>query len=314
MNNRQTYVLFHRDADGFASAFAAWCALGDENVRYISVQYGEPVPDIPDHSIVHIVDFSYNRETLLRLIARGCGVSVLDHHKTAEEELRGLAFAEFDMEKAGVDLAWDYFSRPEHITEHAPAAELLAEPIPQPLKWIGLRDRWLHKTFDESTCADIEALDAYLSLKGFIRTDAEGRPNFDGWRTLCELWQSHADESFLAAGHVCLEFQRQQVERLCKHAIMRHFAGVPWRVPCVNSALWQSEIAHRLLELYPDSPVASVYYDIAKQGVIKRIWSLRSRSGSEVDVSEIARKHYAGGGHKHAAGFEQYLFAEGASV
>ena len=34
----------------------------------------------------------------------------------------------------------------------------------------------------------------------------------------------------------------------------------------------------------------------------KTIYSLRSRPGSDVDVSEIA-KQYGGGGHKHAAGF-----------
>jgi len=59
-----------------------------------------------------------------------------------------------------------------------------------------------------------------------------------------------------------------------------------------------SDTLHMALEKYPSARYAVGYFDLPG----KRIYSLRSRQGSEVDVSEIAKRH-GGGGHKHAAGF-----------
>ena len=61
-----------------------------------------------------------------------------------------------------------------------------------------------------------------------------------------------------------------------------------------------SEVANRLLELCPEAPFAAYYFD---RGDRQRQWGLRSRQGSDVDVSIIA-KQYNGGGHRHAAGME----------
>ncbi|NYU10885.1 hypothetical protein A8O28_16815 [Enterobacteriaceae bacterium CCUG 67584] len=41
MSLKKTAVLYHNDADGFASALAAWLVYGD-NANYIPVRYGEP--------------------------------------------------------------------------------------------------------------------------------------------------------------------------------------------------------------------------------------------------------------------------------
>ena len=59
-----------------------------------------------------------------------------------------------------------------------------------------------------------------------------------------------------------------------------------------------SDTLHKALEQHPEAPYAVGYFDLPD----KRIYSLRSRSGSDVDVSEIAKRN-GGGGHKHAAGF-----------
>ncbi|WP_181034873.1 hypothetical protein [Cronobacter sakazakii] len=42
---KKTAVLYHNDADGFASALAAWLRYGEE-AHYIPVRYGEPVDGI----------------------------------------------------------------------------------------------------------------------------------------------------------------------------------------------------------------------------------------------------------------------------
>ena len=103
------YVLYHAScADGFGAAYAAWKKLGSQ-AKYIPVSYHEYLPDMRENSEVYILDLSYPRDVLIDLNARMKKVIVLDHHKTAQENLRGLVFAKFDMEKSGAVLAWEYF-------------------------------------------------------------------------------------------------------------------------------------------------------------------------------------------------------------
>jgi oligoribonuclease NrnB/cAMP/cGMP phosphodiesterase (DHH superfamily) len=58
--------------------------------------------------MVYILDFSYDEETLRNLYKK-VEVVVLDHHKTAEKDLKDLSFAKFDMNKSGAMMAWEYF-------------------------------------------------------------------------------------------------------------------------------------------------------------------------------------------------------------
>lgn len=278
-----TYVLYHRDADGFASAFAAWCALGYAGVTYISVQYGEPLPAMADGSRVFIVDFSYKRTVLMDLCQRMREVVVLDHHKTAEEELRGLACATFDMEKAGCQLAWDYFSNPAVISENAPAAELLAEPLPWLLAAVADRDLW---KFALPATAEISAA---LELRKW---------DFDLWRAMCD-YDREAQDSFILEGHTCIMHQSMAVRRMAnhKHPIgLRGENGKTLVVIGCNAALWQSECAHYLLK--SDCGPVVACYAMEEKGI-----RVSLRGDGTVDVSAIAKRYESGGGHHNAAGF-----------
>ena len=51
--------LYHRDADGCAAAAVIMLAFPDEEIEFVSVQYGEPPPDNLKGRHVIIVDFSY---------------------------------------------------------------------------------------------------------------------------------------------------------------------------------------------------------------------------------------------------------------
>ena len=108
-----TYVLYHANClDGMASKYVAWLHFGDNpNVTYIPVAYDEPFPDIPltKNTQIFVLDFSYPRSQLLYVEQMVFRLVVLDHHKTAQEELAWLSFATFDSNKSGCGLAWDYF-------------------------------------------------------------------------------------------------------------------------------------------------------------------------------------------------------------
>ena len=82
------YVLYHSKCyDGFGAAYAAWNELGDEDTTYIPVGYGKEPPEMLDAKWIYIVDFSYDEKTLVAMRETCTGITVLDHHKTAQEAL-----------------------------------------------------------------------------------------------------------------------------------------------------------------------------------------------------------------------------------
>ncbi|MGH9333969.1 MAG: phosphohydrolase, partial [Vicinamibacteria bacterium] len=125
-----TVVLYHAFcADGFGAAWAAWKRLG-ERAEYLPVQHGAPPPSIPKESDVYILDFSYPRAEIEEMKARVASLQVIDHHRTAEEELRGLEYAVFDNRKSAAVLSWEYFHP--------------GEPVPELLRYVMDRDLWQH--------------------------------------------------------------------------------------------------------------------------------------------------------------------------
>ena len=122
-------IYHHNCADGFGAAWVVRRALGND-VQFVPGIYQTPPPDNIDDQDVILVDFSYKRPVMEVIVERAKSVLVLDHHKTAEEDLRGLAGAHvtFDMNRSGVILAWDHY--------------FPNEPPPPLLNHIQDRDLW----------------------------------------------------------------------------------------------------------------------------------------------------------------------------
>ena len=122
---RPVYVIYHDQCpDGFGAAWAAFQALGyttgnGSPVHYIPSKYGQRPPEMDPEGMVYILDFSYNLETMSKLWHRHGGrVALLDHHKSATEELQGqLPGCHFDMNRSGAAIAWDYFKPFERMPE-----------------------------------------------------------------------------------------------------------------------------------------------------------------------------------------------------
>lgn len=111
------HVLHHGDSDGRFAGYAAWRRIRNEaklrEAQFIEVQYGQPFPldidALTKNDTIFIVDFSYSREILDRVYDKVGTLVVLDHHETAEEQLRGAPYALYDATKSGALLAWEYF-------------------------------------------------------------------------------------------------------------------------------------------------------------------------------------------------------------
>lgn len=273
MKTTAPLVIYHASGlDGWLSAYAAWLSFGS-NAEYLPAHYGDKPPRC-DGRPVFILDFSYPKETLLRMATEAAQITILDHHKTAREDLESILGShpkingEFDMDRSGAVMAWQHF-RGEG-------------PVPTAVACAQDRDMWLFKR------DDTKAITAYLMSFAF-----DDLPFWDEIVRRLDTTDGRTDA--LRQGSACL----RQHQQLCTSII--ESAGVIDRsisghvVPTVNAPpQFASEIGHRLSE---DTPFAAVWWE-SPAGFH---YSLRSRKDG-VDVSRIAKLHN-GGGHANAAGF-----------
>ena len=104
-------VIYHKNcSDGFASAWSARQAFFErkESAEYVPMLHADTPPDVTGKD-VYICDIAFPRPILLELKEKAKSLIVLDHHKTAEEDLKGLDFCVFDMTRSGAAITWDYF-------------------------------------------------------------------------------------------------------------------------------------------------------------------------------------------------------------
>ena len=263
------YVLYHQSClDGFGAAYAAWKLFG-RNAEYVGVRYGDGWPTDVDAvgNEIYVLDFSFDRAVLLYQNELASGLVVLDHHKTAKEDLEGLPFAQFNMEKSGAVLAWEYF--------HG------AEPLPKLLAHVEDRDLWRFKL--KSTDAVCEALWSYPK-------------DFERWDNY--ITDKGAFLRLKNEGNLLLLAKRGVVNQTCYGAFVVQIRE--HRVIACNAPVHVSEVCHELLKRNPDCDYA-LGFRITRERKWK--WSFRSRKGSGIDVSKIAASyHPTGGGHENAAG------------
>jgi len=275
-------VLYHANCnDGSGAALAAWMHLGDktstdEDIEYIPVQYGSEPPDVSNQE-VFILDFSYPRDTICEMATIANRITVIDHHKTAEVDLSKPfpdmygqvplcdVRANFDMGMSGAVLTWAFFH---------------SGPVPDLLLYIQDRDLWRWELKDtKAILSGLNLISDWRDWEKFILKPA-----------LLDTLQVGGE-----AINLYLHIQSDKITETEPQL----WDIEPDVIPIYNlPGFMISDTLHMALEKYPSARYAVGYFDLPG----KRIYSLRSRQGSEVDVSEIAKRH-GGGGHKHAAGF-----------
>jgi len=255
-------VIYHGNCyDGVTAAYVAWLYL-KETADYIPFNYSDPPPDVKGKNI-YIVDFSFKRDVILAL-AKDNYVVVLDHHKTAEAELRGLEAEnsgidiEFDMNRSGAGIAWDYFFSVPRL------------PL---VNYIEDRDLWRFK----------------------LPNSREVNAWIQSWDIDLDTWKSLLRQQSKLVKQICDNARLKELPQLPSGLQQIGIVG-----PYVETSILMSEVCEQLLL---DSPMSdfSWYSFLRKDG--KRQYGLRSRNTENFDVSAIA-KQYGGGGHKNAAGFE----------
>lgn len=284
-------------------------------MEFHAAVYGNPPPDVTDRRVV-IVDFSYKRHVLLEMGTSARSILILDHHKSAAEDLRGFLSpgpyedwvngepatvhdggapiaALFDMERSGAAIAWEYFN-PD-------------KPLPLLLQFVQDRDLWRFSM--EHTRA--------------VQTVIYSHPyDFDAWdilATRCTV--ESALRSMVREGEAIDRKHHKDCAELI--AVTKRFMVIGGhRVPVCNLPYtMSSDVGHKLCaewqgDFWQDGITAKMpafaacYWDTPDG----RVFSLRSDDEhGGVDVSAVA-KGYGGGGHRNAAGFRMPIGWEGDAV
>lgn len=278
--------IYHKDCiDGFTAAWVVNKYFGKGVAEFHPRAYGEAPPVVKGKDVI-IVDFSFSHPVLSKMAESADSVIVIDHHKSAEQDLAGVYNFDrqegyynfvygitgenvkwpnlvkiYDMQKCGAGLTWDFLFR-----GHEP---------PEMLRSVEDYDLWKFEMEQTRAVHEILALtDMDFASWNMVMADSIARVHQQGIPLLKKFNKDLAD---------LLQTTKRRM-KIAHHVVW--VANVPYMYASQGGNI-----------LSMNEPFAATYFD-TPQG---RRFSLRSQKNA-LDVSEIARM-YGGGGHTHAAGF-----------
>lgn len=246
--------IYHGNcADGFAAAWVFRRKFGSE-IDFHPGVYQQPPPPVAGRSIF-MTDFSYKRNVVEDMLKSADSVTLIDHHKTALEDLQGvLGMEHCALERSGAMLAWKFCFPGE-------------EP-PQLIKHIEDRDLWL---FQLPKTREIQA--AVFSYPY----------DFEVWDKLMAM----PVEELALQGEAIERKHHKDISELLGVTKRRMVIG-GHNVPIANLPYTLvSDAAHAMTK---GEPFAGCYWDTPEG----RVFGLRS-TDEGVDVSEVAKQYGGGG-------------------
>jgi nanoRNase/pAp phosphatase (c-di-AMP/oligoRNAs hydrolase) len=228
---------------------------------------------------VYVVDFSFKKQVLKKLLGIAHKVILLDHHKTAFEELsldperayEGGIFelgrtmtAHLDTNRSGAGITWDFF----YGDNKRPLLVTLVE------------DRDLWRFTNELS----EPFHTATPLYPFTVED---------WRKL--LLNDDTVRTMANNGKYLLAYHKSLLEKSMRATVCSAQLDGHETLACNLPPVFASEAGHILAE---ETKTMGVVWFTTPKGDV----AVSLRSIGDFDVSAIAKK-FGGGGHKHAAGF-----------
>jgi oligoribonuclease NrnB/cAMP/cGMP phosphodiesterase (DHH superfamily) len=267
-------VYHYPCCDGSGAAVSGWLARG-ESIEYMPLDYSKPFDDQQFHNKnVVFIDCALKKEQLLRVRETAKKVMVLDHHDSAEKNLRGVDGCFFCMENSGAILGWHYF--------HG-----LEKPAPDVLQLIEDRDLWKWAERERSE----PLYHAILAL-----------PHQPGFKKYCTLFEPAELEKLIEQGRVIMQQNKDWCVAKITEAQRKKFqlpndAQVYDVISLeVQEERLVSELSEELYNKY-DVDFILLWYELADH---KYKLSFRNNK-TAVNVGDIASS-LGGGGHPRAAG------------
>ncbi len=272
---KDTIIIYHGDCpDGFGAAYAAWKKFGD-TATYLPWKDHGVLPEELVGKTIYIVDFSFSAPLLKQLNDNNKSVVVIDHHVSAEADVRAYPQNIFDNNHSGAVLAWQYFHP--------------GTPVPMLLQYVEDYDLWRN------------ALPEYREFKVAF---SQYPMTFAVWDELSSSLQNENNLiNFIAKGSLLAKYEDRLIAGMMEGRELVTFEG--HTVYTVNTTRdFRDHIGNQLALINEQEgrpAFGIVYYH--KSGVV----TLSLRSRGDVDVSVMAQK-YGGGGHKNAAAFRVNSF------
>jgi uncharacterized protein len=273
MNNINTgpnnfYVIYHGQSccDGWTSAYTIWKHF-NRPIIFIAGDHSDPhkesvLENIPDGSTVWILDFSFDAESMIKLVNR-CQVLVIDHHASAQLSLESIKDnCIFDINECGSTLTFQFLN--------------LNKPMPEVYKYIKDGDIWQWKLPNSKEVN--AALYSYPHI------------TFEAWD---EIMNKPISE-LVSEGKGIVRANSLIIKNTCENFNFKYIDG--HLVPVVNTTAFSCEIGNQLCLNHPDKPFAATWRDKGN-GVIS--WGLYSVG--DFNCSILATK-FGGGGHPGASG------------
>ena len=259
---KKCLVFYHADCpDGFGAAYSAWKAL-KKNAEYLpSLHAGPPTENINGRDIF-MLDVSYPRKVMEDVAERARSLTLIDHHKTAMENLRGMSVGKetvliFDLDQSGAVLAWKFFQD--------------RKPVPRLLLHVQDRDLFQYR---------LPHTEEIVSAAWTYPRDFE-------------QWDSFDLDVLRTEGAVLTRANNLMIEDAIERASTIDVPGFG-TIPVSNC---HHEIASAVgNRLSQKAPFAICY---AARGTTIQLQFRSADNGA--DVTTIARK-FGGGGHPHASG------------
>lgn len=220
---------------------------------------------------VLLVDISFKRPDLLKVAEVAKSVTILDHHKTAIDDLKDLppnVHVTFDLKRSGAQISWDTFFpgivRPWFVDS------------------IGDRDLWTWKL------PNTKPLSMYFSMHNMY--------NSESYNKMLEMSNGEIEE-MVRVGLLIEKFAQKQIEEMASGAKLCKFGPhVVYVVQC-QFMEYASELGN-FLALKPECDFAVVVcYNLFKDGIKLSLRAVKD----EIDLTTIV-KPFGGGGHAKASG------------
>jgi uncharacterized protein len=272
------FVNYHDDADGLAAAYAVWKKYHEKEVMwFFSSQYGDKPINLSEVAYVDppdkmfIVDFSYPVEVCDEY-AEQTELIIIDHHKTAFEDLKRREYLHYYPAVSGCEATWVYLFGYPYCT------------IPLVLRYIGDRDLWTFKM------PHSKEVNQFIQLR-------LGKYDKNPVKAFFDFFEEFDEIEAITSGRVIRDYTDHLVNRICENAVFQKNGWFSFSEVSVNSPILQSEVGNELCKRYPDAHYARVFSYMKTGKVLNNL-----RSIGDFDVSELA-KEMGGGGHKNAAGY-----------
>lgn len=280
------YCLYHKNCmDGLFAAYAIYHRHG-YMFNYIAVQYNKQIPqeilDDPFVGDIVIVDYSYPRETLETIRGFAKRLYVLDHHATAENELKGLDYCKFENNKSGAVMAYEWVYP--------------GLPVPPLFEYVQDRDLWRWLLPDSK--AINEGLRNELDFKDDVINNFHKISDI-----LCREF------GFLKSnGETIIKYRNSLIDELVGHLFIKiaKIGGFEYNFGMINGGLHSlnSDVGNTAL-LKDQSLDFVMIYSINELVYVslRGLDRVTKKEAKIVDCGELA-KLKGGGGHKNAAGFK----------